>query len=132
MTTATATRPKAEKTESAAALQCTIERAHLIKALGHVQSVVDEVRRFFGDVVYDTIIPRTVRLSEAPGFGQPITVYDPRSKVAQTYRHFEARGQQLDPERKRRQRHAGIDVLVALLRSLSHPSQDRAKSCAAP
>jgi hypothetical protein len=36
--------------------------------------------------VYETIIPRTVRLSEAPGFGQPITVYDPRSRGAQCYR----------------------------------------------
>jgi chromosome partitioning protein len=50
------------------------------------QQVVDEVRRFFGDRVYQTIIPRTVRLSEAPGFGQPITVYDPGSKGAQCYR----------------------------------------------
>jgi len=50
------------------------------------EQVVDEVRRFFGDLVYDVIIPRTVRLSEAPGFGQPITVYDPRSKGAETYR----------------------------------------------
>ena len=40
------------------------------------EQVVAEVRRYFGDRVYQTIIPRTVRLSEAPGFGQPITVYD--------------------------------------------------------
>jgi chromosome partitioning protein len=50
------------------------------------EQVVDEVRRFFGDLVYDVIIPRTVRLSEAPGFGQPITIYDPKSKGAETYR----------------------------------------------
>jgi chromosome partitioning protein len=50
------------------------------------EQVVEEVRRYFGDRVYRTIIPRTVRLSEAPGFGQPITVYDPRSKGAQCYR----------------------------------------------
>jgi chromosome partitioning protein len=50
------------------------------------EQVVDEVRRFFGEVVYDVIIPRTVRLSEAPGYGQPITVYDPRSKGADSYR----------------------------------------------
>jgi chromosome partitioning protein len=50
------------------------------------EQVVDEVRRFFGDLVYDNIIPRTVRLSEAPGFGVPITVYDPKSKGAQSYR----------------------------------------------
>jgi chromosome partitioning protein len=50
------------------------------------EQVVAEVRRFFGDLVYDTIIPRTVRLSEAPGFGVPITVYDPKSKGAESYR----------------------------------------------
>jgi len=50
------------------------------------EQVVAEVRRFFGDRVYETIIPRTVRLSEAPGFGQPITVYDPRSRGAECYR----------------------------------------------
>ncbi len=54
------------------------------------EQVVEEVQRFFGDLVYDVIIPRTVRLSEAPGFGQPITVYDPRSKGAQTYRQLAA------------------------------------------
>jgi chromosome partitioning protein len=50
------------------------------------EQVVAEVRRYFGDRVYQTIIPRTVRLSEAPGFGQPITVYDSSSKGAQSYR----------------------------------------------
>jgi chromosome partitioning protein len=50
------------------------------------EQVVAEVRRFFGDLVYDTIIPRTVRLSEAPGFGLPITAYDPKSKGAESYR----------------------------------------------
>ena len=52
--------------------------------------VVEEVQRFFGDLVYDVIIPRTVRLSEAPGFGQPITVYDPHSRGAETYRQLAA------------------------------------------
>jgi chromosome partitioning protein len=50
------------------------------------EQVVDEVRKYFGERVYDTVIPRTVRLSEAPGFGQPITEYDPRSKGAERYR----------------------------------------------
>lgn len=50
------------------------------------EQVVQEVRRFFGERVYETIIPRTVRLSEAPGFGQPITVYDPKSRGATCYR----------------------------------------------
>ncbi len=50
------------------------------------EQVVAEVRRYFGQRVYDTIIPRTVRLSEAPGFGRPITMYDSRSKGAKAYR----------------------------------------------
>jgi chromosome partitioning protein len=52
------------------------------------EQVVEEVRRYFRDRVYDIIIPRTVRLSEAPGFGQPITVYDPKSKGADAYRQL--------------------------------------------
>ena len=52
------------------------------------EQVVQEVRRFFGKRVYKTIIPRTVRLSEAPGFGQPITVYDPKSRGAERYREL--------------------------------------------
>ena len=50
------------------------------------EQVVEEVRKYFGPRVYDTIIPRTVRLSEAPGFGQPITVFDPASRGAKVYR----------------------------------------------
>ena len=52
------------------------------------EQVVQEVQRYFGDLVYDVIIPRTVRLSEAPGFGQPITVYDARSRGAEAYREL--------------------------------------------
>jgi chromosome partitioning protein len=52
------------------------------------EQVVEEVQRYFGELVYDVIIPRTVRLSEAPGFGQPITVYDPKSKGAECYRQL--------------------------------------------
>jgi chromosome partitioning protein len=48
--------------------------------------VVDEVRDFFGDKVFDTLIPRTVRLSEAPSFGQPVTSYDSSGKGAAAYR----------------------------------------------
>ncbi len=49
------------------------------------QQVVDEVRDYFGDRAYGVIIPRTVRLSEAPSFGQPITVFDPSSRGARAY-----------------------------------------------
>ena len=47
--------------------------------------VADEVRKFFGSKVFKTMIPRNVRLSEAPGFGQTILEYDPRSKGALAY-----------------------------------------------
>lgn len=48
--------------------------------------VADEVRDHFGDKVMRHVIPRTVRLSEAPSFGQPITVFDPLSRGATAYR----------------------------------------------
>src|SRR5262249_19250054 len=48
--------------------------------------VIEEVRAYFGTRVYDTVIPRTVRLSEAPGYGKPISLYDPTSKGALAYR----------------------------------------------
>ncbi|MFQ5557006.1 MAG: ParA family protein [Acidimicrobiales bacterium] len=48
--------------------------------------VADEVRDHFGDKVCRQVIPRTVRLSEAPSFGQPITVFDPVSRGADAYR----------------------------------------------
>jgi chromosome partitioning protein len=52
------------------------------------QQVVDEVERHFGERLFDTRIPRTVRLAEAPGFGQPITVFDPTSRGALAYRRL--------------------------------------------
>ena len=47
--------------------------------------VVKEVKKYFDDRVYKTVIPRNVRLSEAPSFGMPITMYDPKSKGARSY-----------------------------------------------
>lgn len=52
------------------------------------QQVVEEVRDFFDGKVFETLIPRTVRLSEAPSFGQPITMYDPTGKGANAYREL--------------------------------------------
>lgn len=49
------------------------------------KQVVDEVRGYFGKVVFSTLIPRTVKLSEAPSFGQPITQYDPKGKGSISY-----------------------------------------------
>lgn len=47
--------------------------------------VGEEVKQFFGTKVYKTIIPRNVRLSEAPSYGEPIIYYDPKSKGAKVY-----------------------------------------------
>ena len=47
--------------------------------------VVAEVRRFFPDMVFETIIPRSIRLAEAPSYGQPISVFAPHSSGAQSY-----------------------------------------------
>jgi chromosome partitioning protein len=47
--------------------------------------VVDEVKNHFRNKVYQTIIPRNVRLSEAPSHGQPVMIYDPKSKGAEVY-----------------------------------------------
>lgn len=52
--------------------------------------VVQEVKRFFGDKVYKTTIPRNVRLSEAPSFGAPINYYDGSSKGAEAYAYLSA------------------------------------------
>ena len=50
--------------------------------------VVKEVKKYFGDKVYKTVIPRNVRLSEAPSYGMPITLFDPHSKGAKSYEKF--------------------------------------------
>ncbi|MGI6163984.1 MAG: ParA family protein [Bacillota bacterium] len=50
--------------------------------------VADEVKRYFRGKVFMTIIPRNVRLSEAPSHGKPITVYDSRSRGAEVYREL--------------------------------------------
>ena len=47
--------------------------------------VIDEVKKYFQDKVYKTIIPRNVRLSEAPSHGEPIIIYDPKSRGAEVY-----------------------------------------------
>lgn len=49
------------------------------------QQVADEVRGVFGDVVFDTVVPRNVRLAEAPSYGRPIHAYDLRSRGSQAY-----------------------------------------------
>ena len=47
--------------------------------------VAADARGFFGNRVYDTVIPRNIRVSEAPSHGKPVLLYDPRSPGAQAY-----------------------------------------------
>ena len=52
------------------------------------RQVAEEARKFFSDRVYKAVIPRNVRLSEAPSFGKPIVLYDPHSSGAESYREL--------------------------------------------
>lgn len=63
--------------------------------------VVKEVKRYFDNKVYKTVIPRNVRLSEAPSYGMPITEYDPRSKGAKSYMKFAKEFLKLNEEEKK-------------------------------
>ena len=63
--------------------------------------VANEVRLHFADRVCQSVIPRTVRLSEAPSFGQPITVFDPTSRGAVAYRELAKEVSNGAPQRAR-------------------------------
>lgn len=52
------------------------------------KEVADQVRDYFGDTAFRTLIPRSVRLSEAPSYGEPIEAFDPMSRGAIAYRHL--------------------------------------------
>jgi chromosome partitioning protein len=47
--------------------------------------VSEDLRDFFSDEVFKTVIPRSVRLAEAPSYGKPILMYDPRSRGTESY-----------------------------------------------
>jgi len=63
--------------------------------------VVKEVTKYFENKVYKTVIPRNVRLSEAPSYGMPITEYDPRSKGAKSYIKFAKEFLKINEEEKK-------------------------------
>ena len=60
--------------------------------------VVQEVKKYFGGKVYSTVIPRNVRLAEAPSFGLPIMEYDPKSRGAEAYTEFAEEFLELEEE----------------------------------
>ena len=63
--------------------------------------VVKEVKKYFDDKVYKTVIPRNVRVSEAPSYGLPITIYDPHSKGARSYEKLGREFLKLNAEEKK-------------------------------
>lgn len=63
--------------------------------------VVKEVKKYFNNKVYRTVIPRNVRLSEAPSYGMPITEYDPKSKGAKSYIKFTKEFLKINEESKK-------------------------------
>ena len=65
--------------------------------------VIGEVREHFGEKVYETLIPRNVRVSEAPSMGVPVVFLDPRSKGAEAYKAFAWEFQAKNPTRKLRE-----------------------------
>jgi chromosome partitioning protein len=52
--------------------------------------VMEEIRKYYGEKLYKTVIPRNIRLAEAPSYGQPIFIYDPSSRGAKAYKNFAA------------------------------------------
>jgi chromosome partitioning protein len=52
------------------------------------QQVSEQLKQYYGDKVFNTVIPRNVRLAEAPSYGVPGVVFDPSSKGAQSYIAF--------------------------------------------
>ena len=63
--------------------------------------VVEEVKKHFADKVFETMIPRNVRTSEAPSFGQPVVFYDPSCRGAEAYRAFAKEFMRRNPTRER-------------------------------
>ena len=63
------------------------------------QDVINEVRNYFGDKVFQAMIPRNVRTSEAPSFGQPVVFYDSTCRGAEAYRAFAKEFVQRNPTR---------------------------------
>ena len=76
------------------------------------QQVSAQLEQHFGDKVFDTVIPRNVRLAEAPSYGKPVSCFDPASKGAQAYVAFGARTARprwRDRSRHRQRRSQGRD-----------------------
>jgi chromosome partitioning protein len=65
------------------------------------RQVAEDLKEFFRNEVFETVIPRSIRLAEAPSYGQPILAYDPRSRGADSY--MKLAKEILENERRNRQ-----------------------------
>ena len=70
-----------------------------------VKLIKQLVKRYFEDKVYKNVIPRNVKLSEAPSYGMPITLYDPRSKGAKSYEKFTREFLKINEEEQKAAKH---------------------------
>ena len=86
--------------------------------------VAAEVRRHLHEAVFETVVPRSVRLSEAPSHGVPIALYRPESKGAEAYRDLaiEVRGRRPDPHLRQRARPIGRTARIGRPRPMTGPS----------
>jgi chromosome partitioning protein len=95
------------------------------------QQVTETLREHFGEIIYHTVIPRNVRLAEAPSHGKPVAIYDPRSRGAEAY--FEMAGEflarnQIESPRARERRAAADHKAAAPDRPKDdHPKPDSPK-----
>jgi len=101
------------------------------------QQVTETLREHFGEIIYHTVIPRNVRLAEAPSHGKPVAIYDPRSRGADAYfqmaGEFLARNQIESPRAAERraaaERKAAADIQPKDDRPKDdHPKEDRPKA----
>ncbi len=89
------------------------------------QQVTDNLKGFFGEKLFSTVIPRNIRLAEAPSHGKPVALYDPRSRGAEAYRELAlellVRNNIESPEAKRRK--ATAAVAANTLKSFAQPEK---------
>ena len=87
--------------------------------------VTDNLKNFFGEKLFNTVIPRNIRLAEAPSHGKPVALYDPRSRGAEAYRELAlellTRNNMESPEAKRRK--ATAAAAANTLKSFAQPEK---------
>jgi chromosome partitioning protein len=86
------------------------------------QQVTDTLREYFRDRLFKTVIPRNVRLAEAPSHGKPVALYDPRSRGTEAY--FELAGEYL--ARNRMESPRSLERKAVAMANEQQPGQQRA------